>query len=241
DSLSHPHIVRLDDYVERGDLRLLVMERLGETLRTRARAGLPADVVVAVGLAVADALESAHQRGVLHRDVKPDNVLFAGDGRPKVTDFGIAKIVETTLARTNTVIGTPLYMAPEQFTHGALGPGSDLYSLGVVLYELFSGTTPFSRGLGFAALQVHHAQVELPPLTQPPPAIAALVRRTLHKELADRPQSAREFAVALARAAADAFGPDWLGRCSLPLMVDDEIRVAARGEPAGGGRAASSD
>jgi serine/threonine-protein kinase len=227
--LSHPHIVRLYDYVESGDLRLLVMERLGESLRARASSGLTADVVVAVGLAMADALESAHARGVLHRDVKPDNVLFADDGRAKVTDFGIAKIVETTIVRTNTLIGTPLYMAPEQFTLGQLGPGSDLYSLGVVLYELFSGTPPFPRQLGLVDLANHHVQIEPAPLTTAPARIAALIRQALEKNLADRPSSARAFAIELAAAAADAFGPDWLNRCPMPLAVDDEVREAARG------------
>ncbi len=103
-------------------------------------------VVTAVGiaLAVAAALDLAHRQQVIHRDIKPENVLFADDGTPKVSDFGIAKIVAFTGNPANTVIGTPAYMAPEQFTGTVLRPATDLYSLGIVLYELLSGRTPYA-------------------------------------------------------------------------------------------------
>ncbi|CAI7975512.1 hypothetical protein FRAHR75_190029 [Frankia sp. Hr75.2] len=124
--LDHPHIVRVFDYVERDGLCLLVMEQLtGGTLRARAAAGLPPRATCAIALAAAAALDVAHGRGVLHRDVKPDNLLFTADGVPRVTDFGIAKIVEATAASTTGMVGTPRYMAPEQITGAPLGPATD--------------------------------------------------------------------------------------------------------------------
>src|SRR5262249_32833855 len=150
--LDHPHIVRVYDYVEHAGLCLLVMEQLtGGTLRarmaptTRPRGqteprptggGLDPPAACAIGLTAATALAAAHRIGVLHRDVKPDNLLFGADGMPRVTDFGIAKIVESTAVTTTGLIGTPKYMAPEQIEGSRLGPGTDLYALGIVLYEL---------------------------------------------------------------------------------------------------------
>ncbi|WP_133150752.1 serine/threonine-protein kinase, partial [Frankia canadensis] len=239
--LAHPHIVRIYNYTEQNELRLLVMERLGETLRARARTGLSADQVVAVGLAVAAALERAHEESVFHRDIKPDNILFAADGQPKVTDFGIAKILESAAA-TATMIGTPRYMAPEQITQSGIGPGSDLYALGVVLFELLTGETPFPREPGSAELADRLTRAEPPPMPSAPPGIAAAVRHTLAGNIDDRPPSARAFAVELARAAADAWGPGWLDRCPLPLHLPQEVRDAAQtGTPPTGGGAQGGD
>ncbi|WP_261557334.1 serine/threonine-protein kinase [Frankia tisae] len=231
--LAHPHIVRIYDYTEQNDLRLLVMERLGDTLRARARAGMTVDLVVAVGLAAAAALERAHTESVFHRDIKPDNMLFAGNGQLKVTDFGIAKILEMSAATAATMIGTPRYMAPEQITQTGLGPGSDLYALGVVLFELLTGTTPFPREPGSVEMAEQRSHAEPPPLPSAPPGIAAAVRHVLAADIRERPPSARAFAVELARAAADAWGPGWLDRCPMPVHLSQEVRDAAHtGTPA---------
>jgi len=225
--LAHPHIVRIFNYTEQNGLHLLVMERLGETLRARARAGLSVDMVVAVGLAVAAALERAHDESVFHRDIKPDNMLFAADGQLKVTDFGIAKILEMSAATTATMIGTPRYMAPEQITQTGLGPGSDLYALGIVLFELLTGATPFPREAGSLEIVERQLRADPPPLPSAPPGIAAAVRHTLAADIRARPPSARAFAVELARAAADAWGPGWLDRCPMPVHLSQEVRDAA--------------
>ncbi len=234
-ALDHPHIVGIYDYVEAGDLCLLVMERLaGGSVRGLAARGLTVDVVTAVGLATCAALAGAHAGGVLHRDIKPDNILFTADALLKVTDFGIAKLVGASGAAPSTFVGTPVYMAPEQFDGRPLGPACDLYALGVVLYELLSGRPPFPRALSMTDLMSHHQHIAPLPLASAPPAIAAVVTRALAKDPAARPPSARALALDLAGAAATALGPDWLARARLPVRLDDDIRDAARGTNARG-------
>ena len=149
-SLDHPHIVPVYDFVEREGLCLLVMERLsGGTVWTRfVEDGVSAETACAIAVATAVALHHAHEHGVLHRDVKPENLLFARSGVLKVTDFGIAKVLggtDTVATRAGEVLGTPSYMAPEQATAGELSPATDIYSLGVMLYELLSGRLPFDQ------------------------------------------------------------------------------------------------
>jgi len=229
EGLDHPHIVQLLDYVERDEACLLVMEFCGGgTLRTFAGSGLTVDVVVAAGLAIAAALEHAHERGIVHRDIKPDNVLLGRDQALKVSDFGVAKIVQGVSGGDNTTIGTPVYMAPEQFTGASIGPATDLYSLGVVLFELLCGQPPFPRRLSASELMNRHLSAP-PPAVPAPGPIADVVGRALRKDPRERPASARALAVELAGAAAAALGPDWLGRCALSVRLDDEVRDAARG------------
>jgi serine/threonine protein kinase len=143
--LDHPHIVRVHEYTDRGSVRLLVMEYLaGGTLTDRLRSKVPPEVGCAWALSVADALQTAHERGVLHRDIKPDNLLFTVDGLLKVSDFGVAKLFEGSAASASVdFLGTPLYVAPEQITGGRCGPRTDLYALGTTLYQLLTGRTPF--------------------------------------------------------------------------------------------------
>ncbi|WP_235015045.1 serine/threonine-protein kinase [Parafrankia sp. Ea1.12] len=139
--LDHPHVVRVYDYIRRDGLALIVMELLdGGTLRARAMRGLSTEQVCAIGLATAAALGYAHERGVLHRDVKPANVLFTKSGRLKVADFGIAREYTGSALQTTTAVGTPRYMAPEQFLAGRLGPFTDLYALGVTVVVKSSET-----------------------------------------------------------------------------------------------------
>ncbi|WP_242625458.1 serine/threonine-protein kinase, partial [Protofrankia symbiont of Coriaria myrtifolia] len=137
--LDHPHIVRIYDYDEVDGLCLVVLELLPGGTLTRRRGDLSPPQGCAVGLAVATALHHAHSRGVLHRDIKADNILFAADSTVKVGDFGIAKLFEGVTATASGIAGTPLYMAPEQIDTGRLSPATDLYSLGVVLYQLLAG------------------------------------------------------------------------------------------------------
>uniref|UniRef100_UPI001EF6EE82 serine/threonine-protein kinase n=1 Tax=Frankia sp. CIT1 TaxID=2880974 RepID=UPI001EF6EE82 len=169
-ALDHPHVVRVYDYVETDDLHLIVMELLGGGTLTRRRTALPPEDACAVGLAVAAALSYAHSHGVLHRDIKTDNILFDTGGLLKVTDFGIAKIVEGSAATASAIIGTPKYMAPEQITGGRLSPATDLYALGILLYELLTGTPPFDPTLPIRTLWQHHLDTTpAPPIGVPPP------------------------------------------------------------------------
>ncbi|MEX5638030.1 serine/threonine-protein kinase, partial [Parafrankia sp. FMc2] len=132
--LDHPHIVRVYDCLDVEGLCLVVMELLPGGTLTRRRQHLTPQQSCAVGLAVAAALAHAHTRGVLHRDIKADNILFAADNTVKVTDFGIAKIFEGSAATASGMAGSPMYMAPEQINTGRLGPATDLYAPGNALY-----------------------------------------------------------------------------------------------------------
>ncbi|WP_239397010.1 serine/threonine-protein kinase, partial [Frankia sp. CiP3] len=231
--IDHPHVVRVYDYVETDALRLIVMELLPGGTLTRRRRGMTARGACAVGLAAAAALHCAHTHGVLHRDVKPDNMMFGADDLLKVTDFGIAKPFEAGAEATaSAVVGTPIYMAPEQIVGGRLGPATDLYALGVVLYHLLSGVLPVDPGLPVHMVWHHRLHTPPPPPPGVAPPVAAVLLRALAREPGERQESALAFALDLARAAADAYGPRWTAGAGMPLRVDDEIRAAAD-HPAG--------
>lgn len=227
-SLDHPHIVPVYDYVEHDGLCLLVMERLpGGTVRTRHRAGgLSPEGACAVAVAAASGLHHAHRRGVLHRDVKPDNLMIAGSGIVKVADFGIARVVagtESLMTRTGSILGTPAYMAPEQVLGAALGPPADVYALGVVLYELLAHRLPFSEDGG--AMAVLYRRVNDDPMTigdacpALPASVADVVMRALARDPLDRFPSTAAFVADLMAAADAAWGQDWLSRAELPVVV----------------------
>ena len=201
-SLQHPHIVPLIAAGRSGDLVWYTMPLIeGQSLRARlAREGeLPISEAVRILRDVADALAYAHEHGVVHRDIKPDNVLLAGR-HAVVTDFGVAKAVsestgESALTSIGVALGTPSYMAPEQ---AAADPHvdhrADIYALGAMGYELLTGRPPFS-GTPQAILAAHVTQAADPITTRRPsvpPAVAALISRCLEKKAADRWQSAAE-------------------------------------------------
>jgi serine/threonine protein kinase len=147
-SLSHPHIVPVFDWGETGDgMYYIVMEYLpGGTLKDRitSKGALPARTAAAVALQVAEALQAAHEQGMIHRDIKPHNILITDSGHVQVADFGIARAAEaTTISDHGYIFGSAKYMSPEQAAGEQVGPASDLYSLGVVLYEMLTGRVPF--------------------------------------------------------------------------------------------------
>jgi len=229
--MDHPHIVRVHDYVETGELCLIVMEQLAGGALSRRRAGMRPEASCAVGLAVAAALGYAHERGVLHRDVKPDNVLFTAAGVAKVTDFGVAKILETSAATASAQVGTPLYMAPEQITSGQLSPATDVYALGVMLYHLLSGVPPIDRSLPVQLLWQRRLTTPPPGPPGVPAPVANVVMRALAVDPAQRYPSARAFGLDFATAAAAVLGRGWLARADLPVRLDDDVRAAADGPP----------
>ena len=238
-SLDHPHVVPVYDFVEREGICLLVMELLpGGTLRSRVGAGgCTAPYAVAVSLACLSGLSAAHRRGILHRDVKPENMLFAASGVLKVTDFGIAKVIGgppgTVLTRVGDVVGTPAYIAPEQVRGGKLSPATDVYALATMLYELLAGVFPFSvenEGEELALL-FKHAYEKPVPLRDVAPGIpeqvAAVVMRGLATEPAERFETAEAFGAALAEAATQAWGPGWLVAEQVPIMDAGHMLGAA--------------
>jgi predicted Ser/Thr protein kinase len=233
-SLDHPHVVPVYDFVEREDLCLLVMELLpGGTLRERFATGFTAAEAVAVSMACAAGLNAAHQRGVLHRDVKPENMLFAASGAIKVTDFGIAKVVggsETMLTRAGDVVGTPSYIAPEQVRGLKLSPATDVYALATMLYELLSGALPFTPDGDAMSVLFQHAYESPIPLGEVaghvPAPVAAVVMRGLATDPGDRFPTAEAFGVALAEAATEAWQPGWLAVEGMPVLLGAERIVA---------------
>ena len=205
-SLNHPSIVAVYDRASSDGATYIAMEYVrGESLKQRLRrvGALPSDEAVAIALAVLSALGAAHGRAIVHRDVTSYNVMLADDGRVVVTDFGIARMGASALTRTGAMMGTSSYLSPEQAQGRPADERSDLYSLGVVLYEMLTGRVPF-RGETDLAVALQHVSTAPPnPRTLSPgisEAMAAVVMRALSKDASDRFQSADEFAVALRRA-----------------------------------------
>jgi formylglycine-generating enzyme required for sulfatase activity/predicted esterase len=186
-ALNHPHICTLYDVGP----HYLVMELLeGETLAARlARGALPMDEVVRYGEQISDALAEAHRLGVIHRDLKPSNVMLARNG-VKILDFGVARTAtDAGLTEPDAVIGTPAYIAPEQLQKKRADARSDLFSLGLVLYEMTTGTPPFP-GSSLASM-LNSAPVNVPP-PRAGAGVGKLILRLLEKEPARRPQTAME-------------------------------------------------
>ena len=206
---SHPNIVAIYDFAVHEGNPYLAMEyveagNLGQVLASAGR--LPVRDAVAIAAQVLDALACAHGLGIVHRDVKPANILLLPDGQVKMTDFGIARIDSTEMTRAGSVIGTPSYMSPEQCRGDAVDGRSDLFSTGVVLYEMLSGERPFP---GRTIVEIAYRLMNEPPpdirgkLPTVPASLARVVERALAKQPADRFTSAAEMAAALVRAAQD--------------------------------------
>jgi eukaryotic-like serine/threonine-protein kinase len=210
-NLQHAHIVSIHAVRQIEDLHFFVMQFVpGRTLEgvLRDGGGLPIAVVRAWLYQVGAALGYAHRRGVIHRDIKPGNILLNADGEAVVTDFGIAKVAESpSHTQTGTVVGTPVYMSPEQCFARELTGASDQYSLGIVAYEMLAGRPPFS-GSSFALMRSHTDEAP-PPLrdVRPdvPPSMEAALMRMLAKKPDERFATLSEALVALG---ATALAPD---------------------------------
>jgi len=197
--LTHPNIVAVFD-VGVDDVPYLVMELIdGHALDTLISGGpMPVADAVSVAVQVCDALQAAHDAGVVHRDVKPANIMVTATGAVKVCDFGIARVVRATQARltdASVALGTADYMAPEQATGGPIDARTDLYAVGCVLYAMLAGQPPFH---GDDALGIMWRHVNQPPASvtsrnpQVPEALDSLITELLAKEPADRPAAAQE-------------------------------------------------
>lgn len=242
-SLDHPHIVPVYDYVERGGLCLLVMEQLsGGTVWSRfTKEGIDPPATCGIALCTAVALQYAHDHGVLHRDIKPENLLFTSDkGQLKVGDFGIARVLaggRTMATSAGEVLGTPAYMAPEQATGSAVTPATDVYALGVTVYEMLSGVMPFPRADSALAVlyqRVHTAPLPLSEMAPHVPApLAEVVMWALKTEPTERPSTADEFAMALAERATEVFGPGWLTATGLRSSLGGHVAALTEKAPSG--------
>lgn len=230
--LDHPHIVPVYDYVQTESIRLLVMERLdGGTVWSHFHGrGLTGEQTCAIGLAMLAGLHAAHHAGVLHLDIKPKNLLFTTSGVLKVADFGISQVVSegaTLVTRAGEVLGTPAYIAPEQALGNPLTPAADLYSAGTVLYELLSGELPYETSGGALALLHQHVYTDARPITGVAPTLAAVVMRSLVRDPRERYRDAEAFALDLAGAAAQTFGPGWLERAGVPVHLTPRVAGSA--------------
>ncbi|NJO85220.1 MAG: serine/threonine protein kinase, partial [Blastochloris sp.] len=179
----------------------IVMEYVeGENLKSliNREAPLPVSQAIAIAEAVAYGLESAHRQGMVHRDIKPQNIMVTYDGHVRITDFGIAKSAfSTALTQTGTTFGTADYISPEQASGQTASAQSDIYALGVTLYEMLGGKLPFT-GDGAVAIAMQHVNSQPPPLRQLNPQVPyqleALIGQAMAKDPQQRPGSAREFA-----------------------------------------------
>jgi len=212
-ALNHPNIVRIFDAGEESDVCYITMELLeGHDLsRYTAKDNLlPIDYTLEYIAQVATALDSAHAQGVVHPDIKPANLMVLNDGTIRVADFGIARVASASRTSTGTIMGTPAYMSPEQVAGQKVDGRADFFSLGVVLFELLTGTRPFEEGDGVGAITILF-RIANSPEPEPmdinaaiPPAVSAIIHKMLKKNPPERYARGLEIAEEL-RAAADAF------------------------------------
>ncbi|HVV83597.1 MAG TPA: serine/threonine-protein kinase, partial [Kofleriaceae bacterium] len=225
--LDHPNVVRVTDFGRSdGGLLYLVMDFVEGTLLSAriAHGPIPAAEVVTLARAMADGLAHAHDRGLVHRDFKPDNVILSEEGVPRIVDFGLAITVQPTvesarLTGLGATVGTPAYAAPEQVAMGIADHRADLFALGVTMYEMLAGELPFSGNL--AEVMYQNATLDPPPIATRAPGVVvpawleAIVRRLMQRRPEDRFASAAEVIAALER------GPAGAG-----VVADEAARAA---------------
>jgi eukaryotic-like serine/threonine-protein kinase len=240
--LNHPNIVAIYDRGVAEGTYYIAMEYLdGPTLKDviDERGGLEPNRAIGFATQILSALRFAHNHGVVHRDIKPQNVVVAPDGRLKVTDFGIARAGASQMTEVGSIVGTAQYLSPEQARGEVVGPPSDLYSVGIVLYEMLTGRVPFEGDSAVAIAMKHLSEEPVPPSVYAPgtpPALEQVVLRALAKDAGDRYQTAEEMAADLDRARRGvALSPrtEQMTRIVAPSRTAQQTRVQA---PGGGTR-----
>ena len=209
-SINHPNVIRVSDVGQDGDSDFIAMELLPDSLARVIESGgaLPVDRAVDFASQIADGLAAAHALGIVHRDIKPQNVLIGPDGNVKVSDFGIARATAfSTMTVTGAMMGTPHYMSPEQARGHREDIRSDLYSLGVLLYQMLTGEVPFDAETPLEVLEMHRETT--PPKvrqerSEVPRPLEAVVARCLEKDPGRRYQAPEELAHALKEAVPEA-------------------------------------
>jgi serine/threonine protein kinase len=205
--LTHPNIIHINDFGEHDGMPFLVMDYVrGGTLKSRLGAAMPWQEAVRVVLPIARALEYAHKHGIIHRDVKPSNILIAENGEPMLSDFGVAKLIEAEetldLTGASLGLGTPEYMAPEYMTSKNPDQRVDIYALGIVLYELVTGRKPYQADTPLAVLYKQASEpLQRPSQLKPDlsKAVEEVILKALAKNPANRYKTAGELAAALER------------------------------------------
>jgi tRNA A-37 threonylcarbamoyl transferase component Bud32 len=225
--LSHPNIVSIYEYGEDAGIAYIAMEHItGRELRSYfdRNERFPIPEVARIMTQILGALDAAHKRGVVHRDIKPGNIYVLEDGTVKVSDFGIARMESSNLTQAGMVLGTPPYMSPEQFMGHTLDGRSDLFSAGVILYQFLTGERPFT---GNQAGTIMHKVLEMEPPApsklnvQVPKAFDGVLAKALAKRPDERYQTAREFADAVNAAAS--------ARAAPAAMVSDAMETTRTG------------
>jgi serine/threonine protein kinase len=245
---SHPNLVQIHDLEEIGGANYIVLEFVrGKSLRDWLnQASIPQPQVFAVMHGVLQALDYAHKHGIVHRDMKPENVLISDEGAVKVADFGIARLTDdsgagSTATKTGTTVGTPQYMSPEQVASSKVDGRSDLYSTGIMFYEMVVGRPPFTASEADGPFTLMAKHVQAPP--QPPsvhkPGLDMRLEEVILKSLSKRPeeryQSGQEFDDAVSRVA-DRLTPGWQRslepRADLSKMVPSATQLPSGTLPA---------
>jgi len=224
-SLSHPNIVNVYDVGEEDDIQYIVMEYVeGSTLKEliTKKGVLDVEEAVPIAMQICDALDHAHHNHIIHRDIKPHNILIGKGGRVKVTDFGIARAVTSaTITHTGSVIGSVHYFSPEQARGGISGEKSDIYSLGIVLYEMVTGNVPFS-GDSPISVALKHLQEEIVPPKEINPKLPQSVENVILKSLVKDPLYRYQSVKEMQRDLKTCLDPDRLNEPKFMPKIDDE-------------------
>jgi eukaryotic-like serine/threonine-protein kinase len=226
--LDHPNILPVYDFDQVGEIVYIVMKYVNTgTLRNVMRGPLDLPYTVEIVTQVGLALGYAHKQGVVHRDIKPGNILIADNNWALLTDFGLAKILEGNqrLTRTGAGVGTPEYMSPEQAQGKPTDGRADLYSLGAMLYEMLTGRLPFESESGIAVAMKHVSDPVKPPrMYRPdlPPAVEQVIMTALEKDPDRRHPTAEAMLTALTRAASPATAPDAIVQSVVAAQSIDE-------------------
>ena len=230
--LTHPNIVAVFDYGEDGKIAFIVMEYApGTELKKLLDKGdrLPPAEAVRIMEGVLAGLQYSHERGVVHRDIKPGNIIISPDGTVKIADFGIARIESSSMTQAGTIMGTPAYMSPEQFMGQTVDARTDIYSSGVMFYQLLTGERPFEGGM--TAIMHKALNTEAPRPSDLSVTAPAALDPVVAKAMAKRPEDRYESAAAFAQAIRAAMSDNSAASYADPLGGDDATLVSTRAKP----------